>query len=94
LGVSLAAMLHLGAVLPNLAVAPDAHYHHLLDDVIEGGKLKYENGEIAVPSGPGLGVRIDYDKLARYHELSKKKAMGSWIEDPKKPSAVTYYPKW
>ena len=94
LGVSLAAMLHLGAVLPNLAVAPDAHYHHLLDDVIEGGKLKYENGEIDVPSGPGLGVRIDYDKLARYHELSKKKAMGSWIEDPKKPSAVTYYPKW
>ena len=94
LGVSLAAMLHLGAVLPNLAAAPDSHYHHLLDDVIEGGKLKYENGEIAVPSGPGLGVRIDYDKLARYHELSKKKAMGSWIEDPKKPSAVTYYPKW
>ncbi len=94
LGVSLAAMLHLAAVLPNLAAAPDSHYHHLLDDVIAGGKLKYENGEIAVPNGPGLGIQLDYDKLARYHELSKKKTMGSWIEDPKKPSVVTYYPKW
>lgn len=94
LGISLAAMLHLAAVLPNLAAAPDSHYHHLLDDVIEGGKVKYENGEITVPTGPGLGVKLDYDKLAKYHEMSKSKSMGSWIEDPKKPSAVTYYPKW
>lgn len=94
LGVSLAAMLHLAAILPNLAAAPDSHYHHLLDDVIEGGKMKYENGEIAVPTGPGLGVKLDYDKLAKYHEMSKTRSMGSWIEDPKKPSEVTYYPKW
>ncbi len=94
LGVSLAAMLHLAAVLPNLAAAPDSHYHHLLDDVIEGGKMKYANGEIAVPEGPGLGVRLDHDKLAKYHEMSRAKAMGSWIEDPHRPGVVTYYPKW
>src|SRR6185503_6445603 len=41
LGIQLATMLHLGAVLPNLTFSADAHYHHLLDDVIVGGKLKY-----------------------------------------------------
>src|SRR3712207_8818200 len=38
LGIQLATMLHLGAVVPNLAFAADAHYHHLADDVIVGGK--------------------------------------------------------
>ena len=27
-------MLHLGAVIPNLSFAADAHYHHLTDDII------------------------------------------------------------
>jgi glucarate dehydratase len=94
LGISQAAMLHLAAVLPNLAGACDSHYHHLVDDVIVGGKLAYENGGMAVPTGPGLGVELDFDKLAKYHEMSKKQAMGSWIEDPNRPTEVTYYPKW
>ena len=37
---------------PNLTFAADAHYHHLADDIIEGGKLPYENGTIAVPTAP------------------------------------------
>src|ERR671936_1784098 len=64
LGVQLATMLHLGACIPNLSFAADAHYHHLADDIIEGGPLKYEDGAIVVPTGPGLGVRLDRDKLA------------------------------
>src|SRR5207247_8572660 len=44
LGIQLATMLHLGAVLPNLTFAADAHYHHLVDDVIEGGKRAYCGG--------------------------------------------------
>src|SRR5665811_1321557 len=54
--------LHLGAVLPSLPFAADAHYHHLVDDVIEGGKLPYRHGTIAVPQGPGLGVRLDRER--------------------------------
>ena len=46
LGIQLATMLHLGAVLPNLTYAADAHYHHLVDDIIVGGKLAYRNGAI------------------------------------------------
>ena len=55
LGIQFATMLHLGAVVPNLSFAADAHYHHLEDDVIEGGKIKYENGAIRVPDGAGTG---------------------------------------
>jgi glucarate dehydratase len=93
-GISQAAMLHLAASLPNLVLAPDSHYHHLTDDIIEGGKMKYKNGAMAVPTGPGLGVSLDRDKLAHYHELSKRQEMGSWIEDPRKPGAITTQPKW
>src|SRR5438067_3981063 len=69
LGIQLATMLHLGACLPNLSFAADAHYHHLTDDIIAGGKFKYEAGAIAVPEGAGLGVRLDRDKLSEYSEL-------------------------
>ncbi|MFC7102994.1 enolase C-terminal domain-like protein [Nonomuraea rubra] len=72
LGVQLATMLHLGAVLPNLTYAADAHYHQLTDDVIEGGKLAYSEGAIAVPEGPGLGVRLDPERVARYAEYYRE----------------------
>lgn len=93
-GISQMAMIHLAASLPNLTVALDSHYHHLTDDIIEGGKLQYKDGMMAVPQKPGLGVKLDRDKLAKYHELSKKQQMGSWIEDPKRPGAITHQPKW
>ena len=41
----------------------------MTDDIVQGGKLKYENGAIAVPTGPGLGVQLDRDKVAEYREL-------------------------
>jgi glucarate dehydratase len=93
-GVSQAAALHLLASIPNLSAAADSHYHHLTDDILAGGKMKFENGAMRVPTGPGLGVELDRDKLARYHELAMKQQMGSWIEDPKRPGLVTVQPKW
>lgn len=89
LGIQLATMLHLGAVLPNLTFAADAHYHHLKDDVIEGGPLAYRNGAIAVPKGPGLGVRLDREKLAEYAELYKRLAGYPYDKDPGRPG---WYP--
>jgi glucarate dehydratase len=93
-GISQAAMLHLAACLPNLTLAADSHYHHLTDDILVGGKLQYQNGTMKVPVGPGLGVSIDRDKLARYHEMSKHQEMGAWSEDPRRPGAVITQPKW
>lgn len=85
LGIQLATMLHLGAVIPNLSFAADAHYHHLTDDIIEGGPLKYEHGSIAVPVGPGLGVRLDRDKLAEYAEAYKRLGGYAYDQDPLRP---------
>jgi glucarate dehydratase len=85
LGIQLATMLHLGAVIPNLSFAADAHYHHLKDDIIEGGPFSYEGGSIAVPSGPGLGVRLDRDKLAEYAEAYKRLGGYPYDRDPLRP---------
>ena len=85
LGIQLATMLHLGAVIPNLSFAADAHYHHLTDDIIQGGKLKYENGAIAVPDGPGLGIRLDRDKVAEYRELYLRLGSYAYDQDPLRP---------
>jgi L-alanine-DL-glutamate epimerase and related enzymes of enolase superfamily len=85
LGIQLATMLHLGAVIPNLSFAADAHYHHLTDDIIEGGKFKYVNGKIRVPDAPGLGVKLNRDKLQEYSELYKKLGGYPYDQDPNRP---------
>lgn len=85
LGIQLATMLHLGAVIPNLSFAADAHYHHLTDDIIEGGKMKYVNGAIAVPTAPGLGVKLDRDKVAKYRELYLRLGSYPYDQDPLRP---------
>jgi glucarate dehydratase len=92
LGIQLATMLHLGAVLPNLTFAADAHYHHLLDDIIEGGLMRYEGGSIAVPDGPGLGVRLDREKLRQYSELYKELGNYPYDQDPLRPGWAPLVP--
>jgi len=92
LGIQMATMLHLGAVLPGLAFAADAHYHHLTDDVIAGGRFKYESGSIAVPTAPGLGVRLDADKVREYRELYKRLGNYPYDQDPGRPGWVPLVP--
>jgi glucarate dehydratase len=92
LGIQLATMLHLGAALPNLTFAADAHYHHLVDDVIEGGKLTYCRGAIAVPNAPGLGVKLDRDRLAEYHELFERLGTYPYDQDPLRPGWAPLIP--
>jgi glucarate dehydratase len=67
LGISLAAMTHVAATIPNLAYACDTHYPWQHEEVIEGGKLAFSGGTLAPPPGPGLGVRLDRSALARLH---------------------------
>lgn len=92
LGIQLATMLHLGAVVPNLAFSADAHYHHLVDDVIEGGLMRYENGAIAVPSGPGLGVTLDREKVRQYSELYQELKGYAYDRDPGRPDWYALVP--
>jgi glucarate dehydratase len=92
LGIQLATMLHMGAVLPGLSFAGDAHYHHLTDDIIVGGLMKYENGAIRVPTGPGLGVKLDREKLGKYSELYKRLGNYPYDQDPARPGWTPLIP--
>jgi glucarate dehydratase len=92
LGIQLATMLHLGAVLPNLTFAADAHYHHLTDDIIEGGLMEYEDGSIAVPNKPGLGVTLNRAKLAEYAELYRRLGSYPYDQDPGRPGWTPLVP--
>ena len=97
LGISMAAQLHLAATLPGLTHAADAHYHHLTDDIIVGGKLPHEQGGMRVPTGPGLGVTLDRDKLMTDHELAREMqtaAQTSMVGDPKAAEHLPILHRW
>jgi len=67
LGISLAAMTHLGAAIPNLDYACDTHYPWANVDVINES-FSFVEGKLRVPDGPGLGVTLNEDALARLAE--------------------------
>lgn len=92
LGIQLATMLHLGAVLPNLTFTADAHYHHLTDDIIAGGPMRYENGAILVPDAPGLGVTLDREKVREYAELYQELGGYPYDRDPGRPGWFSLVP--
>jgi len=68
LGISLAAMVQLAAAVPNLTYACDTHWPWKTEDVVAGEPFTFRAGALAVPSGPGLGVELDRDALARLNE--------------------------
>jgi L-alanine-DL-glutamate epimerase-like enolase superfamily enzyme len=65
LGVKHAAMLHAVTGLPGFAHAPDTVYYTYADDVL-AERLTIEDGQMAVPEGPGLGVEVEESKLREY----------------------------
>jgi glucarate dehydratase len=71
-GISLAAMTHLGAAMPNLSYALDTHYPWQWEDIVVGGRMKIEGGCVELPKAPGLGVELDHAALARAHETYKR----------------------
>jgi glucarate dehydratase len=93
LGIQLATMLHLGASIPNLSFAADAHYHHLTDDIIQGGKMPYKDGCIRVPEGPGLGITLDRDKLLKYAAYYDEHGGYPYDRDPNRPDWYSILPE-
>jgi len=73
LGISLMAMSHIAAAVPNLSYACDTHYpwQEADEEVIRGGKIPIVGGCVKIGTAPGLGVDLDYEQLAKLHELFK-----------------------
>ncbi|MFD0055355.1 glucarate dehydratase family protein [Streptomyces sp. NPDC127168] len=72
LGISLAAMTHVAATVPDLHHACDSHYPWQSEDVLTE-RLVFDGGHVTVSDAPGLGVELDRDRLAFLHRR--------WLDD-------------
>ncbi|MFI9376938.1 glucarate dehydratase family protein [Streptomyces parvulus] len=72
LGISLAAMTHVAATVPDLHHACDSHYPWQSEDVLTE-RIVFEGGRVTVSDAPGLGVELDRDRLAFLHRR--------WLDD-------------
>lgn len=74
LGISMMTMTHAAASAPHVLYACDTHYpwQTEIDEVIAGGRVKFEDGCVVIPDKPGLGVDLDYDQVARGRERYEK----------------------
>ncbi|ADD43158.1 mandelate racemase/muconate lactonizing enzyme family protein [Stackebrandtia nassauensis] len=75
LGVALAAATHVIAATPNFRHANQAYGALLSDDIVDGfggGVDNYRDGCLDVPTGPGIGVALDPDRVARYARLYRE----------------------
>jgi glucarate dehydratase len=54
--------------------------------------MRYENGAICVPNGPGLGVKLNRDKVAEYSELYKRLGGYPYDQDPLRPGWAPLVP--
>jgi glucarate dehydratase len=68
LGISLMAMTHLAATVPNLDYSVDTHYPWQSEEIILGGRVAFDDGALNVPNKPGLGVELDRAALATLHD--------------------------
>jgi len=100
--ISLAMMAHCGAAAPGEYNALDTHWiwqEGLERLTVEPPRIT--GGEVAVPDTPGLGVRLDRDRLIEAHALYKEQALSGrddavgmqyliedWAFDAKRPCLV------
>ncbi|MBE4738506.1 enolase C-terminal domain-like protein [Streptomyces caniscabiei] len=100
--ISLAMVVHCGAAAPGEYNALDTHWiWQEGTERLTTTPPRIVGGEIAVPDAPGLGVRLDMDRLLAAHELYRQKALGArddavtmqylspgWKFDNKRPCLV------
>jgi glucarate dehydratase len=67
-GVCTAAYLHVSAAMPWITEPSQSLFRWPVGDVIEGGPFRQKDNVVPVPDGPGLGVALDRDALACWHQ--------------------------
>jgi glucarate dehydratase len=99
--VSLAMFTHVGAAAPGEITALDTHWIWQDGQGLTESPLEIRDGAVAVPTAPGLGIRLDRDRVAAAHELYLEHGLGvrddgvamqylvpGWTFDPKRPCLV------
>jgi glucarate dehydratase len=99
--ISLAMFTQAGAAAPGQITALDTHWIWQDGQALTRQPLQIQDGAIAVPTAPGLGVELDRDALAAAHELYLEHGLGArddavamqylvpgWTFDAKRPCLV------
>ncbi len=99
--ISLAMVTHVAAAAPGVITAVDTHWIWQDGQHLTRNPFKIEDGLIAVPERPGLGVELDFDAIERAYELYNANGLGArddaiamqflipgWQFDPKRPCLV------
>lgn len=99
--ISLAMFTHVAAAAPGRVTAIDTHWIWQDGQYLTRNPLRIEGGLVQVPKTPGLGVELDWDALAKAHELYQTKGLGArddaiamqylipnWTFNNKKPCLV------
>jgi L-alanine-DL-glutamate epimerase-like enolase superfamily enzyme len=71
LGVATASVLHLHAAHQNFILDNQTYYWNLTDDIIEDGLMQFDGPCLPVPTGPGLGVKLDPARVKHYSEYHR-----------------------
>jgi len=93
LGIAQACFAHVAVTLPNLVASSQQMYDWFVDDYI-AERVRIENGTIFPPDGPGLGVELNRDKVAEFHENYKRTGGYSIAAVDPKNLAMTPTPTW
>jgi glucarate dehydratase len=96
--VSLAMFTHVAAAAPGRITAIDTHWIWQDGQRLTEAPLQIVGGKVAVPTTPGLGVRLDMAEVEKAHQLYLEHGLGArddavamqylvpnWRFDPKRP---------
>lgn len=100
--ISLAMIAHVGAAVPGNPTAIDTHW--IWQEGIERLTVdppRIEDGHIAIPDKPGLGIEVDRDQILKANKVYEENCLGArddaigmqylipgWKFDPKRPALV------
>jgi L-alanine-DL-glutamate epimerase-like enolase superfamily enzyme len=93
LGVAVYAATHVMASTPNFTYANQSYASLLEDDIVDGGRLPYRDGALAVPEGPGIGVALDAERVATYADLYRREGEDFGFHDPAALETTPLLPK-
>lgn len=77
-GISATAHLHVIATIPNLAPGNQTYATTIADDIVNEPTADFRKDCLAVPDAPGIGVTLNYDKVAKYAEMYREMRKGSY----------------
>lgn len=91
-GIASAVHLHLAAAHAHIREPSQSLFHMQPLDVITEGPFRPRNNVVQVPTGPGIGVTLDNDKLAYCHKLFIEHGPYNKFHDPGRPGIYRRLP--